>query len=91
MNQDEERCLYCEEPITPEDDAHPINGGTALIHRECLIRMTAGSVGHQLRRCSCYGGDEEDPPGATRREGAREAAALYLVNQSLGATRGKGH
>jgi hypothetical protein len=54
----------------------PINGD-GRIHHECLIRAVVGSVGHQLRRCSCYGGDEEDPPGLTKREAARLAAETH--------------
>jgi hypothetical protein len=67
-------CLWCGEPVAPaEQDPHRVG---QPIHYECGLRCALGSVGHQRRRCSCYGGDEEDPPGMTRREAARAAAKL---------------
>lgn len=42
-------------------------------HLACSLRSIAGSVGHQRGTCSCFGGTEEDPPGLTKREGARAA------------------
>ena len=39
-------------------------------HKECYLRGVFGSVGHQQRQCSCYGGTIEDPPELTRRESA---------------------
>lgn len=72
------KCLRCEEPIAADDDglimpyAHAGPGGGRLVaqHRECFMREVLGSVGHQDKKCSCYGGTEEDPPGLTRREAA---------------------
>ena len=72
-------CPHCGEPILSEESARLINGGAALMHAECLIRVVAGSVAHQLRRCSCFGGTEEDPPGATRRQAAKEAESLFAA------------
>jgi hypothetical protein len=46
-------------------------------HRECHLRQVTGSVGHQLRQCSCYGGDREDPPELSVRDAARAAVALW--------------
>jgi hypothetical protein len=34
-------------------------------------------VGHQKGACPCYGGVEDDPPGATRREAARAAMEYF--------------
>lgn len=52
---------------------------TRLIHWECAARMTVGSVGHQRGECACYGGAAEDPPGMTKREGARVAFMLAVI------------
>lgn len=49
----------------------------AVFHVECGLRMIFGSVGHQLHKCGCYGGDEDDPEGMTRREAAAAAVRLY--------------
>lgn len=46
-------------------------------HLECQLRNIFGSVGHIEGRCSCAGGDEEDPPGLSRREAARAAVAAF--------------
>lgn len=46
-------------------------------HHECHARMVLGSLGHQQRRCSCYGGTEEDPPEMTVREAAKAALAFF--------------
>jgi hypothetical protein len=70
-------CLYCDEPVIDGESNQRINNGGDNFHRECFVRMITGSVGHQRHTCSCYGGSEEDPPGASRREGARAAAQLY--------------
>lgn len=70
-------CPHCGESILPWDEQAAINNGELPIHRECLLRSLIGSVGHQLRRCSCFGGDEDDPPGMTAREAARAAAELF--------------
>jgi hypothetical protein len=77
---DPDICIHCGEPITDEDVAIVMNDGAVRIHRECMIRSIAGSVGHQLKRCTCYGGTEEDPPGMTRRQAARAAAALFAIH-----------
>jgi len=68
-------CLYCSEPIVEGEPLGDVSNGT--VHRECLIRMTAGSLGHQQQKCSCFGGQEEDPPGLTVREAARAAADYF--------------
>lgn len=47
------------------------------IHLECVLRMAVGSVGHQRRECSCFGGTKDDPEGMTRREAARAACDLF--------------
>ncbi len=74
-------CVYCLEDILEGEPSEPVNGN-ARMHPECLLRMVAGSVGHQRKKCLCYGGTEEDPPGLTRRQGAMAAARLYCAERS---------
>jgi hypothetical protein len=50
-------------------------------HEACYVRATVGSVGHQRRLCSCFGGHLEDPPGLTIRQ-ASEAALEETYRQS---------
>lgn len=76
-------CLFCGEPLVyeePEDeheDDGPLADAANALHRECRIRMQVGSVGHQNRRCSCFGGADEDPPDMTLRQAAQAAADLW--------------
>jgi hypothetical protein len=74
------RCANCEEPILEGEALDPAEFGPAAhnFHRECLIRMVAGSYGHQIGQCSCYGGALDDPPGLTTRQAAKVAAALFM-------------
>lgn len=51
-------------------------------HLECHVRSIAGSVAHQQKRCSCYGGTGEDDPALTKRQAA-EAAAKYLTEDLI--------
>jgi hypothetical protein len=70
-------CVYCNELVVMGDDGWILVDGSVL-HRECHFRSMAGSVAHQQKRCSCFGGigsDEED--GMTRRQGAEAALAYY--------------
>lgn len=71
-----EPCTWCEEAIGA-DDIGTINAAGQVTHYECGLRAVIGSLGHQTRRCSCYGGDEEDPPGLTRRQAAIVAAQYH--------------
>jgi hypothetical protein len=82
-----ELCIHCGEPIAEDDKGFVsplvslVEGKTiaeaAPYHRACFLRGFVGSVGHQNRTCSCYGGVEEDPPGMTKRQAAEAAVALY--------------
>jgi hypothetical protein len=72
-------CSWCEEPIGPLDMG-TINFIGQATHYECQMRSLGGSVGHQLGKCSCFGGNEEDPPGMTRREAA--IAALRMMSRA---------
>jgi hypothetical protein len=81
-----QRCLFCEEVITENDQGvlMPLLDSQAcrLVpkHRECYLRHIFGSVGHQMKTCSCYGGTQEDPEGMTRREAAKAAVELFELN-----------
>lgn len=76
-------CPYCREPVLDNEPKGRFQNGDT-IHPECLVRMLAGSVGHQLRACSCYGGTEDDPKDKTLREGARMAAKLFCYGGEEG-------
>jgi len=67
-------CGHCNEEILPGERAG--SRGVPL-HTECLIRMSVGSVAHQQKTCSCFGGTGEDPPTMTTREAAKAAALLF--------------
>lgn len=79
-----ESCLYCDEVIAagdsglilPHFDTLDASSQLRVQHRECYLRGILGSVGHQMRTCSCYGGTEEDQPDLTRRQSARLACKL---------------
>lgn len=70
-------CLHCHEPIVAGDRGFlrltmTLRGAQLEpTHRECDLRGVVGSVGHLQGRCSCFGGNEEDPPGMTAREAAQ--------------------
>ncbi len=74
-----EICLHCDEKIGEDDEGEMIftSTGERPIHRECLLRTVIGSVGHQKKTCSCYGGSEEDPPNVTKREAAIAAVSYF--------------
>lgn len=76
-------CVLCDEAIAEGDMGSVYENGGA-VHYECSMRGVAGSVGHQLGRCSCYGGTEEDPPGLTPRQAARAAARIFHWKQEHG-------
>lgn len=47
------------------------------VHLDCFLRQIYGSVGHIEKKCSCHGGDREDPPGLTVRQAATASVKLY--------------
>jgi hypothetical protein len=79
-------CLYCEEIVKIEDHGEIVftSDGPRPVHPECNFRSLMGSVAHIEKRCSCVvpGAGETDPPGMTKREGAR--AALRAWHRSQG-------
>lgn len=68
-------CAWCDEPIEASETTPMFHDNP--VHRECAIRLIAGSVGHQEKRCGCFGGDMEDPPNMTKRQAARAAALVF--------------
>lgn len=82
-------CQWCDEPVTLLElrQSADLNLSGQATHHECSLRSVIGSVGHQKRLCSCYGGDQEDPPGLTRREAARAAAEYFDSSQAADADR----
>lgn len=68
-------CQWCGEPIGAHDNGMYFANGGDPLHHECFVRQTVGSVGHQRRECSCFGGtDAGDPAGLTLRQAAVAAA-----------------
>ena len=82
-----ERCLRCDEGIRAGDAgvvmAHVGANGAELRaqHRECFLRSVFGSAAHIEKRCTCFGGsdDDGDPPELSKREAARLACKLAGV------------
>jgi hypothetical protein len=71
------KCLYCIEAIQMGDDGWIYSSGQA-VHSECNLRMIVGSVAHQQRRCSCFGGSGSDgEDGMTRRQAAIAACEHF--------------
>lgn len=72
-------CGWCAEPLRPGDEGLLIphlsgdRCGPVPYHAECNLRQVLGSVAHQGRRCSCFGGAFEDDPALSKREAARAA------------------
>lgn len=75
----------CTEEIGPEDSGIIIPHFESLdrwilqpMHRECFIRNIFGSIAHQEKRCSCFGGEDSDPDGISQREAAK-LVELWLM------------
>lgn len=83
-----EACGHCGEPIAAGDDGWLIpfagEGERREIaeHRACFMRGIFGSVAHQQKRCSCYGGAGEDDHTLTRRQAAEAAVAYAYRNRA---------
>jgi hypothetical protein len=77
------KCVWCDEPFAPGDKITsvptlgPTGPARSYYHSECFVRSFAGSVAHQNKECSCFGGWGEDDPTLTPREAAR--AAYYRL------------
>lgn len=81
-----ELCLYCDGPIFENDRGFSMPCGAdedgviaAPEHFECFVRQIFGSVAHQEKRCTCYGGTgtDDDDGELTRRGSALLAFAEF--------------
>ena len=76
-----QNCVYCQEPIADKDNGFVDAAGSAM-HRACFLRDIVGSIRHQLKMCSCFGGcDRNDEPELTVRQEAEKAVAFYEANR----------
>lgn len=71
-------CTHCTEEIAGDEFAP---NTMEPLHRECHVRLAAGSVAHQRGECFCYGGDHDDDPKLSKREAARAAYEEYYARQ----------
>ena len=76
-------CVHCGEEILPEEKFPWFHPNLRCVHRECHIRMVAGSIAHQSRKCSCFGGkDRDENPKLTIRQNAKAAMDYFLDIQN---------
>jgi len=71
-----ELCFHCDEPIEKSDNGFIGSFGEPPQAKLCP-RSILGSVGHQNKTCSCFGGMDEDPVGMSKREAAKAAYQVY--------------
>ena len=72
-------CVLCDEEILYEERHPLLHLELRRAHRECNMRMFVGSVAHQSRRCSCFGGKVRDEnPKLTIRQNAQAAMDYFL-------------
>ena len=83
-------CCWCDESIGKNDKGvimdswGPDGVVDAYWHYECLLRNILGSVGHQRKKCSCFGGEGNgDPPEMTKREAAKAAVDEFKKRENL--------
>lgn len=85
-------CNWCQEPIVEGDSgimltAWDVSGKAKRVplHKECELRSVLGSLGHMMRKCSCYVTDKrlavDDPPHLTRREAAKAAWDFFYSGE----------
>ncbi len=77
-------CEHCGEEVLP-GEAPEMMPKMQNWHRECVLRVVAGSAAHQLGDCMCCGGRRHDPPGMTKRAAARLAAETWAILQKASA------
>lgn len=81
-------CFWCEEVFVEGEQGTAIPAGfveesvdnvvpLVYYHKNCFLRSVLGSVGHQRKQCSCFGGTLEDPQGLSLREAANAAVREY--------------
>lgn len=82
-----ETCMWCKEAIELGVDGFALDGvPLQVMHMECHFRMIMGSVGHHLKLCSCYGGNDEDPEGMTTRQAAVAALQAWQATNGFHVT-----
>lgn len=79
-----EICAFCEEKFIENDQGVSIpclseNNESMFshYHKNCFLRTIVGSVGHQRKECSCFGGEFEDPLDISLREAANQAVLEF--------------
>lgn len=77
------RCDWCDEEITPNDDAVKLPHITG--HLECHLRFALGSVTHLEQRCSCFTStpDDDIAPHHSLHDEAR-ATLRWLLQHNRG-------
>ena len=78
-----EKCAWCDEEFIENDQGLEIPHLGEVIefrsfHKNCFLREIVGSLGHQQKKCSCHGGDTEDPPEMSIREAANAAVDFWM-------------
>jgi hypothetical protein len=80
-------CPFCGEPVLESDKSETMmfveKDGTSSrkqIHYECQARSIVGSVAHQQKRCSCYGGEGSDDEFPSKRIAALAALAYFRAS-----------
>lgn len=88
-------CDWCKEDVIRGEDGFVLPGllkegddyvgRLVVFHRECYLRQSIGSLGHQKKTCSCYvrTGGEEDPPDMTIREAAKAATNYFFAKHRI--------
>jgi hypothetical protein len=67
------------------EDGPIARAGAIAYHRECFMRQVVGSVAHQRKTCTCFGGTEaEIPAELTPRQEAAAAVALFKSKEGQG-------
>lgn len=72
-------CRLCKEAIAPGDrtETRDFIDSREAVHFECSARMALGSLAHVTGTCSCYGGENEETPGLTRRQEAKQVLEFF--------------
>lgn len=83
-----QECQWCDVAIQESDCGtmqavvKEVNGELVTqmlpLHHECGIRSVIGSVSHQKKLCSCFGGTQPDTEDGMTRHEAAIAAARYF-------------
>ncbi len=75
-----ETCVYCQDKFV-DGDVGSFDMANQPTHYECNMRSVVGSIGHQMKMCSCFGGTTEDPPKLSIRTSAKLATKMYMLDK----------